>query len=124
MNEKIKNSISDDLLTYYDDEAQTEYFKFPKFLFTERGAADLSLGAKVLYSLLLDRSRLSKKNGWTDENGRVFVCFTLSDAKRLLSCSIPTVIKVYRELQDAGLIEKKKLRKGCADVIFVKSYAQ
>lgn len=122
MKEKSIKRISDTALSYYSDDAQNEYFKFPKFLFTEESAKELSVGAKVLYSLLLDRSRLSAKNDWTDEEGRVFVRFTLSDATRLLSCTVPTAIKVYRELEEAGLIEKKKIRKGCADIIFVKSY--
>ena len=36
---------------------------------------DLSTDAKTLYGILLDRMGLSVKNGWLDEQGRVYIIF-------------------------------------------------
>ena len=41
------------------------YLPYPRFLL----GADLTQTAKVLYAVLLDRSNLSRANGWTDEDG-------------------------------------------------------
>ena len=43
---------------------------------TDRRYKGVPLEAKVLYGLLLDRVGLSARNGWLDDNGRVFLCFT------------------------------------------------
>ena len=43
------------------------YMAFPRFLLDKDG---LNETAKILYTILLDRARLSQKNdGWTDEQG-------------------------------------------------------
>ena len=36
----------------------------------------LSIDAKLLYAIFLDRVSLSIKNGWVDENGRVFIYYS------------------------------------------------
>ena len=47
---------------------------YPRFLLT----MDISETAKLVYVLLLDRARLSMKNeGWEDENGHVFIHYTV-----------------------------------------------
>ena len=50
------------------------YLPYPRFLL----GADLTQTAKVLYAVLLDRSNLSRANGWTDEDGNIFVVFPLN----------------------------------------------
>ncbi|MCD8398546.1 MAG: replication initiator protein A, partial [Lachnospiraceae bacterium] len=50
------------------------YMIFPKFLLD----SGLSETTKLLYMLLLDRTRLSMKNdGWTDAQGHAFIYFTI-----------------------------------------------
>ena len=46
-------------------------------LFTSRRFEDVSVEVKVLYGFLLDRMGLSAKNGWKDEEGRVYIIFTV-----------------------------------------------
>ena len=53
-------------------------------LFTDRRYKSVSMEAKVLYGLLLDRMNLSIRNGWLDEDGRVYIFFTLEDAIEFL----------------------------------------
>ena len=75
-----------DLNYYYGTEAdQYSFYRVPKTLLTDPRYKGVSIEAKVLYGLLLDRMGLSAKNGWYDEQGRVFIYYTLdekSEAKR------------------------------------------
>ena len=49
------------------------YFRIPKALFQDRRFRQLSTDARTLYGILLDRMSLSAKNGWMDEQGRVYI---------------------------------------------------
>ena len=51
------------------------YFRVPKILFRDIRFKDLSIDAKTLYGILLDRMGPSVKNGWLDERGRVYIIF-------------------------------------------------
>ena len=53
------------------------FYRIPKALFLESRFQNLSTDAKTLYGILLDRMSLSAKNGWLDEQGRVFIIFTI-----------------------------------------------
>ena len=44
--------------------------------------------SKMLYGILLDRMSLSAKNGWIDKNGRVYIIFTIDEAKMALNLSL------------------------------------
>ena len=55
------------------------FYRIPKALFQEPRFQNLSTDAKTLYGILLDRMSLSVKNGWLDEQGRVFIIFTIED---------------------------------------------
>ena len=54
----------------------------------------VSVEAKVLYGLLLDRMGLSLKNGWLDEEGRVCIIFTIADIKAMRKLSVITRIRM------------------------------
>ena len=56
------------------------FYRIPKALFQEPRFQSLSTDAKTLYGILLDRMSLSAKNGWLDEQGRVFIIFTIEDS--------------------------------------------
>ena len=58
------------------------FFRIPKALFQEQRFQDLSTDAKTLYGILLDRMSLSVKNGWLDEQNRVFIIFTILEASK------------------------------------------
>ena len=49
------------------------YFRIPKALFQDHRFRQLSTDARTLYGILLDRMSLSVKNGWLDEQGRVYM---------------------------------------------------
>ena len=53
------------------------YFRIPKALFQDHRFRQLSTDARTLYGILLDRMSLSAKNGWLDEQGRVYIIYTV-----------------------------------------------
>ena len=57
------------------------FYRIPKALFQEPRFQSLSTDAKTLYGILLDRMSLSVKNGWLDEQNRVFIIFTIEDVR-------------------------------------------
>ena len=70
---------------FYGNEAeQYSFYRIPKTLFTDRRFKSVSMEAKVLYGLMLDRMGLSIRNGWLDKDGKVYIYFTLEDAVEML----------------------------------------
>lgn len=62
--------------------------------------------AKILYGILLSRNSLSKKNGWVDNEGRVFFYYKRTDAEEELSISNKTAVKLFAELVKYDLLEE------------------
>lgn len=68
---------------HYENEAeQYTFYRIPKPLFDNPYFRDLSTDAKVLYGLMLDRMSLSLRNGWLDDDGRVFIVLRIFAAIR------------------------------------------
>ena len=99
------------------------FFRIPKALFQEQRFQDLSTDAKTLYGILLDRMSLSVKNGWLDEQNRVFIIFTIEDVKRALCCADNKATKLLRELEKFGLIERKRRGLGKPCLVYVKNFS-
>ena len=74
-----------------EESDQFSFFRIPKALFTEKEFASLSTDAKLLYGILLDRISLSKKNGWIDNDGYVYIIYTIAELQELLRMSHTTV---------------------------------
>jgi len=86
----------------------TAFYQLPKPLFSEDKYQELSIEAKLLYSLMRDRYRLSVKNNWRDAMG-VFIKMTRKAICGLLKRSEPTVRKIIAELIRFGLIIEKRV---------------
>ena len=99
------------------------FYRIPKALFQEPQFQTLSTDAKTLYGILLDRMSLSVKNGWLDEQGRVFIIFTIEDVKRALCCADNKATKLLRELEKFGLIERKRRGLGKPSLVYVKNFS-
>ena len=99
------------------------FFRVPKALFQEQRFQDLSTDAKTLYGILLDRMSLSVKNEWFDKKGRVFIIFTIEDVKRSLCCADNKATKLLRELEEFGLIERKRRGLGRPSLVYVKNFS-
>ena len=116
-----------ELSYYYGYEAeQFSFYRIPKLLFTDSRFVGISTDAKLLYGILLDRMSLSMKNGWHDEQGRVYIIFTLDDVAETLGYKTEKAIKLFNELdtkKGVGLIERVRQGQGRASLIYVKNFA-
>ena len=79
----------------------------------------MSWTAEIIYSLLLYRAQLSKKNRWIDSEGRIYIQFSNASLAKALHKSETPVRNALRELEKAGLIEKR-LNAGSANTIYLK----
>ena len=84
---------------FYGKEAdQFSFYKIPKLLFTEEYFKKISVEAKVLYGLMLDRMSLSMKNQWMDDEGRAYIYYSLEDIMEALGCSNKKAISIKKEV--------------------------
>ena len=108
---------------FYGGEAeQYSFYRIPKVLFTDQNYSTMTMEARVLYGLLLDRMGLSARNGWLDSCGRVFIYFTLEDAMTQMGFGHNKAVRHFKELEDIGLIERKKQGQGKPTRIYVKNF--
>lgn len=111
---------------YYGNEAeQFTFYRIPKVLFTDSTFKGISLEAKLLYGIMLDRMSLSVKNRWIDENNRVYIIFTIQEIMQLMGCADQKATKLLKELdtnKGIGLIERKRQGLGKPDIIYVKNF--
>lgn len=112
---------------YYGQESeQFSFFRLPKLLFINPAYRDISAEAKILYGLMLDRMALSQKNGWFDDDNRVYIIFTVEDIEEQLCCSHVKAVKLLAELDSdkgVGLIERIRRGQGQPSIIYVMNFA-
>ena len=110
---------------FYEEQSESySFYRIPKMLFTEEIFEALSTDAKVLYGLLLDRISLSRDNGWMDDEGRVYVYYTIKSVKKSMRCANTKACGLLRELDEFGLIERKKQGLGKPTIIYVKDFTR
>ena len=110
---------------FYEEQSESySFYRIPKMLFTEEIFEALSTDAKVLYGLLLDRISLSRENGWLDDAGRVYVYYTIKSVKKSMRCANTKACGLLRELDEFGLIERKKQGLGKPTIIYVKDFTR
>lgn len=104
---------------------QYAFYRIPKVLMSDPLFKTLSLEAKFLYGMMIDRMVLSAKNGWKDVEGRIYIYFTIEDICENFNCGKDKAIKALKELEkEAGLIERKKQGQGRPTMIFVKNFTR
>ena len=114
-------------LPYYYGHAGEQYafFRIPKLLITDSRFDGVSSDAKLLYGLLLDRMELSYRNGWIDEQNRVFIIFTVEEVMTTLHCRSEKAVRLFAELDNKkgiGLIERQRQGLGKPAIIYVKDF--
>lgn len=117
--EMQKDKIYESIDFYYGNEVnECVFYMMPKVLFDSSLFKHLSANAKVLYTILLDRTSLSKKNNWQDERGRVYIVYTQTNLAEKLGYGVAKIRELLKELESAfgvdkfgkpfGLIERSK----------------
>lgn len=114
---------------FYNREAeQYIHYTLPKLFFENETLKKISINAKFLYCILLDRAKSSYKNGFIDKDGKVYLHFAQADIMKLLNCGRTKVSEYFNELDEprgVGLIERRqKVGIGKSDRIYVKNFAK
>lgn len=95
------------------------YLQMPLWMFSDPRYSEISMDAKVTYMFLLNRFQLSRRKGWVNDQGEVFVVFPrLALAKELRICE-KRVTAAFRELVLAKLIWEKRCGLGKANQIYL-----
>ena len=112
---------------FYGSQSESfSFYRIPRLLITDPTFKKLTSGAKLLYGLLLDRMGLSARNGWYDEQSRVFIYYPLAEIEQDLGCGHDKATKLLRELDTEtgiGLIERVKQGLGKPTRIYVKAFS-
>ena len=87
--QKRHNTEGGDTIADYirADTTLPAYLPYPRFLLK----MEISQTAKLLYSLLLDRSTLSQKNKWQDDEGRIYIIYPIAEIAEILDKGSTTI---------------------------------
>ena len=108
---------------YTEQSDQFAFYRIPKVLIVEDYFREMSTEAKLLYGLLLDRVSLSASSGWVDDQRRVYIIYTIRSIMRDLHCGTRKAVKLLKELEAYGLIEKQIRGQGKPTLIYVKNFS-
>lgn len=86
--------------------APFSHYQMPKCLL---GPSGLPPDCLIVYTVLLDRMRLSAANGatWVDSDGQIFVYMTVKEVAEICWCSKEKAGRILRRLESENLIRRK-----------------
>ena len=94
---------------FYEHESELfTFYRVPKVLFTEEPFKNMNCEAKLLYGLLLDKMGLSRKSGWFDKQGARLCLLWHQPYYGGLGCAHNKAEKLLSELEQAGLLRRKR----------------
>lgn len=125
---EILHEISDEnhvLIMLADPNISVQRFferpdKEKQFLYQLLLKEDNPEDAKLLYAIFLDRVSLSIKNGWVDENGRVFIYYSVINICEILNCGTQKACKLLDELETFGALERRRQGLGKPNKLYLK----
>ena len=115
--------------SYPGDKDTFIYMKIPKFFQTDSRFKNLSVNAIYLYASMRDKASYASTINQVDENGRVYIDYSLEETCKLLRCGSTTAKKIRKELRDCfgennGLIRFVPRGQGKNDYVYVLNYLQ
>ncbi|MBO4127851.1 replication initiator protein A [Streptococcus suis] len=87
-------------------QSSERFYRVPKVFVESIYYRKLSTESKFTYAILKDRFELSLKNNWIDENGDVYLIFTVEELQSILGFGNKKVIKIKKQLAEYGLLEE------------------
>lgn len=84
-----------------------DFLQIPRVVWEDKEISPL---AKILYIAMFDRMKVSRRNGWYDENLDIYIYFTLEKVCEILDVGQKKAQQLKKELRDRGLI--KEVRQG------------
>jgi len=121
-----QNMIKLNLSYLTADSARTyNFYLLPKELIDNPAFDEIDYGAKILYSLMLNRASLSAVHSadFTDKNGNLYIIYTVEQVMENMRCATQTAVKMLKQLDDIGLIEKHRQGQGKPSIIYVKDFS-
>lgn len=101
------------------DVVSEDFLRFPLSLLANPKYKAMSLEAKFIYSLLLNRLTLSQKNGWVNEDNEVYLIYTREEAANTLNISYKKAISAFKELIKAKLLCEQRQGRGYPNLLYV-----
>lgn len=117
---EIENLCIKPQYNYCTGEEQFTFFKLPKCVMEDTCFLELSVEAKLLYAIFLDRVSLSITNEWVDENGRVFIYYSVRNICEVLNCGTQKACKLLDELETFGALERRRQGLGKPNRLYLK----
>ena len=102
-----------------NDVVKSEFLRLPLSLLANPKYKQMSLEAKFIYSLLLNRMTLSQRNGWINENNEVYLIYTREEASNTLNISYKKAIAAFKELIRNGLLYEQRQGLGAPNLLYV-----
>ncbi|MCL2410818.1 MAG: replication initiator protein A [Treponema sp.] len=98
-----------------------KFYQLPKELLHGEAFNGLDGWAIILYSVMLDRKRLSEVNStdFSDKDGSIYIIFTIQEVMKLCRCAKATATKLIKQLTNAKLIETRQQGQGKPNIIYV-----
>ena len=115
---KMKERPSFQLMVQTDVQS-IYHMQMPRWLFSDPRYCEMSLDAKVAYTFLLNRFQLSRKNGWVNDRGEVFVIFPRKALAKELRICEQRVTAAFKKLVELELVWEKRCGRGDANQIYL-----
>lgn len=86
------------------------FIRYPRALIDSPLFSHISIEARTLFAMIIDRFCLSAINAdrFTDENGDIYVIYTLEQVCEKLGCSNTRTQRIFKELESNGMIIRKR----------------
>lgn len=109
---------------FYGGQAdQYTFIRIPKLLITDKIFASLTIQAKMLYGLMLDRMGMAIKNRWLDPQNRVYVIYPITEIQKDMNITKKKAMEALSELEALGLVEKQPRGSGMPSILYLKDFA-
>ena len=102
-----------------NDVVGSNFLRLPLCLLANPKYKQMSLEAKFIYALLLNRMTLSQRNGWINENGEVYLIYTRQEAAETLNITYKKTIAAFKELIQNGLLHEQRQGLGLPNLLYV-----
>ena len=109
-----ENTIPENFYFHGNEIEQFIHIQVPIALIKDEMFKGISTDAKLLYGLLLNRTGLSIKNHWLDNENRTYITYTIENVMEDLSIGSTKAKKLFAELSNingtgVGLIKKVRV---------------
>lgn len=91
------------------DKTKELFYKIPKQLMLESKYKKMKDSSKILYSILYERTDLSVKNDWFDDEENAYIICTYDEIQVFFGASRGKVTSALKDLENFGLIKKAKI---------------